>query len=84
MRSTEMTGLGQKRYRLLRLPAAKSTAEQRAKLCQNRSLARPIQPPYAERQASPGQAVTRVSHCTFQVGSALRLLPFWFGLAIPA
>jgi hypothetical protein len=37
MRSTEMTGLGQKRYRLLRLPAAKSTAEQRAKLCQKRA-----------------------------------------------
>ena len=52
-------------------------------LGQNRSLARPIQSPYAERPASPGQAVTRVSHCTFEVGSVLRLLPFWFGLAHP-
>jgi len=45
------------------LPAAKSTTEQRVKFVpKNRSLARPTQSPYwADRPASPEQAVTRAS-----------------------
>ena len=68
--------MSQKRPKLSWLPAAKSTTEQRVKFVPKPVIGESYSITLsAERPASPGQAVTRVSHSTFEVGSALRLLP---------